>query len=164
MPERSLSPQREFGFLISDAARLLRTYTDQRAREFGSTRAQWAVLNRLERRQGMSQNELACMLDIQPITLARLVDRLCEDGLVERRPDAEDRRVKRLYLTPKAYPVLASLGELGTEIMQATLAGLDDATVRALVRQLEVVKDNLKELLQVGASTTPSDADLKTGT
>lgn len=157
------SPRRELGFLISDAARLLRTYTDQRAREFGATRAQWAVLNRLQRHQGLSQNELACILDVQPITLTRLVDRLCDDGLVERRPDDADRRLKRLFLTEKAYPVLDSLGHVGAEIMNVALEGLDDATVAALVGHLGRVKDNLKERLQNGAPDQTNLADLKTG-
>ncbi|WP_460450046.1 MarR family winged helix-turn-helix transcriptional regulator [Alsobacter sp. SYSU BS001988] len=155
-PERRpATPERELGFLIADAARLLRTYTDQRAREIGTTRAQWAVLNRLERRQGMSQNELACVLDVQPITLARQIDRLCDDGLVERRPDPGDRRLKRLFLTQKAYPVLDSLSAVGGEIMGAALAGLDRDTIAALIRDLGVVKDNLKQRLHLdGAERT----------
>jgi MarR family transcriptional regulator, transcriptional regulator for hemolysin len=147
MEPRAATPERELGFLLSDTARLLRTYTDQRARDIGTTRAQWAVLNRLERRQGMSQNELACVLDVQPITLARQIDRLCEDGLVERRPDPGDRRMKRLFLTPKAYPVLHSLASVGGEIMSGALAGLDRDTIAALIRDLSVVKDNLKQRL-----------------
>src|SRR4051794_4581746 len=89
---------REFAFLVSDVARLMRTLTDQKARDIGTTRAQWAVLVRLERSQGQSQNELAAQLDIQPITLGRLIDKLCRDQLVERRPDPVDRRINRLYL------------------------------------------------------------------
>ena len=102
MPPRSHS--RELLFLISDVARLLRTYADQKARHFGMTRAQWAVLLRLERREGLNQSDLAEDLDIQPITLTRLVDRLCLNGLIERRADPNDRRAKLLYLTPAARP------------------------------------------------------------
>ena len=98
MPHRSQN--REILFTISDVGRLLRTYADQKARRFGQTRAQWAVLLRLERREGLKQSDLAEDLDIQPITLTRLVDRLCDNGLIERRPDPNDRRAKRLYLTP----------------------------------------------------------------
>ena len=93
---------REFAFSVNDVARLLRTYADQKAGQFGMTRAQWAVLARLESHQGLKQSELAEMLDLQPITLTRLVDRLCDNGLIERRADPDDRRAKRLFLTPAA--------------------------------------------------------------
>ena len=83
-----LSPARELGFALSDVARLLRTYSDQRARELGTTRAQWAVLTRLQRCEGVKQNELAEALDLAPITLGRLIDKLTAAGLVERRDDA----------------------------------------------------------------------------
>ena len=96
---RPRNPRREFAFVLNDVARLLRTYADQRARQLGMTRAQWAVLARLEHAEGLKQSELAEMLDLQPITLTRLVDRLCANGLIERRPDPNDRRAKRLYLT-----------------------------------------------------------------
>ena len=98
---RPRNPRREFAFLINDVGRLLRTYADQSARRFGMTRAQWAVLVRLERHEGLKQAELAEMLDLQPITLTRLIDRLCDNGLIERRADANDRRAKRLSLTPR---------------------------------------------------------------
>src|SRR3974390_1319371 len=98
--------EREIGFLINDVARLLRTHADQKASQFGMTRAQWAVLVRIERCQGLKQSELAEILDLQPITLTRLIDRLCDSGLIERRADPADRRAKRLFLTPAARPVL----------------------------------------------------------
>src|ERR1043166_5899802 len=105
-----VTPNREFAFALNDVARLLRTYADQRAAQFGMTRAQWVVLVRLDRSEGLKQCELADILEVQPITLTRLLDRLAENGLIERRPDPEDRRVKRLYLTPAARPVLERLG------------------------------------------------------
>jgi MarR family transcriptional regulator for hemolysin len=93
MPPRSRN--RELLFLISDVGRLLRTYADQKARLHGMTRAQWAVLLRLERREGLKQSELAEALDIQPITLTRLVDRLCANGLIERRAPRRSKRSSR---------------------------------------------------------------------
>ena len=96
---RPRNPRREFAFLLNDVARLLRTYADQRARRLGITRAQWAVMARLEHAEGLKQSELAEMLDLQPITLTRLVDRLCANGMIERRADPNDRRAKRLHLT-----------------------------------------------------------------
>src|SRR4029077_15580143 len=94
------SMSREFGFIISDVARLLRTYADHKAAQFGMTRAQWAVLVRLDRAAGLNQSQLGAMLDPQPIPLTRLLDKLAESGLIERRPDPDDRRAKRLFLTP----------------------------------------------------------------
>src|SRR4029079_1745826 len=104
MPHRSQN--REILFTISDVGRLLRTYAAQKARRFGQTRAQWAVLLRLERREGLKQSDLAEDLDIQPITPTRLVHRLSHHRLIERRPDPNDGRAKRLYLTPAARPLL----------------------------------------------------------
>ena len=105
MPQQPI--KREFAFTIMDVARLLKTYADQRARQFGISRAQWAVLIRIDRSEGLKQSELADMLDLQPITLTRLLDRLADNGLIERRADPNDRRANRLYLKPAAttsYP------------------------------------------------------------
>ena len=102
---------KDFLFLISDLARHMRTQADQRAREHGMTRAQWVILLRLERQPNLSQNELAALAEVEPITVARLVDRLEARGLVERHPDPKDRRVWRLRLTPAAAPVLRAPAE-----------------------------------------------------
>src|SRR6266496_3480382 len=120
---RARNPRREFSFLVNDVARLMRTYADQRARQFGMTRAQWAVLARLEHHEGLKQSELAEMLDLQPITLTRLVDRLCASGLIERRADPNDRRAKRLYLTAQARPLMDRLAQLGADMMATVLDG-----------------------------------------
>jgi MarR family transcriptional regulator for hemolysin len=142
------SPKREFGFLLSDVARLLRTYADQKAAQFGMTRAQWVVLVRLDRSEGLKQNELADILDLQPITLTRLLDRLSDNGLIERRPDPDDRRAKRLFLTPAARPLLERLGDLSEDLMGTAVAGLDDATVEAMRANLGTVKQNLRRAIQ----------------
>src|SRR5690349_23253047 len=97
---QTISQRRELAFLIKDLARMTRTYADQKAAQFGMSYAQWAVLARLARSEGLKQSELAEVLDIQPITLTRLVDRLCDNRLIERRADPTDRRAKRLFLTP----------------------------------------------------------------
>jgi MarR family transcriptional regulator for hemolysin len=145
------SPERELGFALNDAARLLRTYSDQLARELNMTRAQWAVLVRLQRRQGVKQSELADDLDLAPITLARLVDKLCASGLVERRDDETDRRANRLFLTDKATPTLESLGHLGDAMMGKALAGLDERQIALLTEGLRRVKSNIKTELNAGA-------------
>lgn len=146
MPPPSVS--REFAFMLNDVARLLRTYADYKAAQFGMTRAQWAVLVRVDRSEGLNQSELADMLDLQPITLTRLLDKLCDSGLIERRPDPADRRAKRLYLTPAARPLLERLSSLGEETMANTLAGVDGESVLQMVSQLAVVKENLRRLIQ----------------
>src|SRR3954466_2514690 len=152
MPHRSQN--REILFTISDVGRLLRTYADQKARRFGQTRAQWAVLLRLERREGLKQSDLAEDLDIQPITLTRLVDRLCDNGLIERRPDPNDRRAKRLYLTPAARPLLDRIATQVEELAGTVLAGVDPAAVGAMLKQLGLARDNLKRAI---ADRTPQD-------
>ena len=144
---RPRNPRREFAFLISDVARLLRTHADQRARAFGMTRAQWAVLARLESNEGLKQSELAEMLDLQPITLTRLVDRLCASGLIERRADANDRRVKRLYLTAQARPLMDRLAALGQDMMGTVLDGFDLATIERMILELSRTKENLKSAI-----------------
>src|SRR5581483_8614185 len=126
---RPATPHREIGFLISDVARLLRTFLDQQARRFGMTRAQWAVLARLERSEGLKQSELAEMLDIQPITLTRLVDRLCDNGMVERRSCPNDRRAKRLFLTAQARPLMDRLAAFGEQAMSNVLKGIDNESI-----------------------------------
>jgi MarR family transcriptional regulator, transcriptional regulator for hemolysin len=128
-------------------ARLLRTCADQRARALNMTRAQWAVLSRLQRFEGVNQSELAEMLDLAPITLARLIDKLCSQGLVERRDDAKDRRANRLYLTQKAAPTLDQLGALGEELMGRALAGLDTAAIAGMNERMAQIKANLKNEL-----------------
>jgi MarR family transcriptional regulator for hemolysin len=149
---RPRSPQREFAFVLNDVARMLRTYADQRARQFGMTRAQWAVLARLEHNEGLKQSELAEMLDLQPITLTRLVDRLCANGLIERRADPDDRRVKRLYLTEQARPLMDRLADLGQDLMGSVLGGLDIKTIERMIGELGQVKDNLKTAIANKAS------------
>lgn len=144
------SPSRELAFSLHDVARLLRTYADQRARELETTRAQWSVLSKLQRCEGASQSELADALDLAPITLARLIDKLTDAGFVERRDDASDRRVYRLYLTKKAEPALEKLGELAESIMQKALDGVDEPTVANLKRGLDRMKTNLKAVLSSG--------------
>jgi MarR family transcriptional regulator for hemolysin len=138
---------RELGFTLMDVARLLRTYADQRARQFGISRAQWAVLFRLDRSEGLNQSELAELLDLQPITLTRLLDRLAANGLIERKPDPNDRRANRLYLTPAARPLLDRLAELGSDMMDTVLEGFDRKTAERLLHDLEAVRANLRSAI-----------------
>jgi MarR family transcriptional regulator, transcriptional regulator for hemolysin len=143
-----ISSNREFAFTLNDVARMLRTYADQKAAQFGITRAQWVVLARLERSEGLKQSELAEMLELQPISLTRLLDKLCDSGLIERRADPIDRRAKRLFLTAAARPLLEKLGGLGEGLMATALAGLERASVEQMIGQLLIVKENLRQAIQ----------------
>jgi len=135
---------REIAVNLMDVARMLRTYADQRARQFGISRAQWVVLMRLDRSEGLKQSELAEILDLSPISLTRLLDRLAENGLIERRDDPNDRRANRLYLTPAARPLLEQLSKFGNDMMDTVLDGLDGKANDRLLRDLALMKDNLR--------------------
>src|SRR5271156_4663506 len=100
------SLERDPLILLNDVARLTRNRFDQRARTFGMTRAQCVILARLSRQPGLSQNEMAAICEVEPNSVGRLIDRLETRGLVERRPDPTDRRIRRLHLMPAAKPVL----------------------------------------------------------
>jgi MarR family transcriptional regulator for hemolysin len=110
----------------------------------GISRAQWVVLVRLDRSEGLKQSELADILDLQPISLTRLLDRLAENGLIERRPDPHDRRANRLYLMPAARPLIEQLGKLGQDLMTTVLEGIDAKAQERLLHDLGVMKDNLR--------------------
>ena len=144
MSKKPANLQREVLFQLSDVARTMRTYIDQRAREHGMTRAQWIVLARLERQEGMTQAEMAEILEIQPISLVRLVDRLCEHGLVERRPHPRDRRANRLYLTDKGRATFQRLIPLGREVAAEVLAGLGEEGVADLLEKLTLLRNNIR--------------------
>ncbi|MFE8072904.1 MarR family transcriptional regulator [Marinobacteraceae bacterium S3BR75-40.1] len=136
-----------FGFILADCARLQRRYFDRRAKGTGLSRAQWSVLAQLSRHEGLKQAELAELLELQPISLARHIDRLEAQGCVERRPDPQDRRARRLFLTDKAGPLLDQLQCLGQEVREQALAGLDEEQRRLVHAALSQVRDNLSHSL-----------------
>jgi DNA-binding MarR family transcriptional regulator len=131
------------GFLIGDVSRLLRRSFDARARTIGVTRPQWRVLTMLTRHEGINQGGLADLIDVEAITLCRMVDRLAEAGLVERRSDPADRRAWRLYLTDKAKPLLDDLKILGEDLFVEAVAGLSEGEQAELKRMLDQVRGNL---------------------
>ena len=147
---RTGSLEADFLFALFEVQRLLRLYADKQASRYGLTRAQWAVLAKLERTEGLKQTEVAEMMEMQPITLTRLIDKLCQAGLIERRSDETDRRVNRLYLTKTARPMLAKLAVLRSEVTQAALADINVPDAHRLVEQLETIKDNVRNALQGG--------------
>lgn len=152
MPQFPVS--REIAVSVVDVARLLKTYADQRARQFGISRAQWTVLMRLDRCEGLKQSELADVLDLQPISLTRLLDRLAGNGLIERRPDPNDRRANRLYLTPAARPLLEQLSKLGEAMMEEVLETIDQPSRARLLRDLDAMKDNLRAAIARNGNST----------
>jgi DNA-binding MarR family transcriptional regulator len=131
--------------LLSDLARAVRTRADARARAHGMTRAQWMILVRLERQPGMSQNQLAELVEVEPITVGRLVDRLEARGFVERRPDPNDRRIWRLHLTPAADPMLKEIAHARAELNAILVAGIPQRTLDAAIDCLLEMKTNFAE-------------------
>src|SRR5690348_16589239 len=129
--------------LMHDVARMQRTRFDQWARGYGMTRAQGLILLRLEGQPGLSQNELAGICEVEPITVGRLVDRLEARGLVERRPDPADRRINRLHLLPAAQPILEEIASYKEALHEETLEGLDETARAALLDALLHIKNKL---------------------
>lgn len=138
-----IGPESEFLVLLYDVARHMRTRADQMARKHGTTRAQWVVLSRLERQPGLSQNELAAIAEVAPITIARIVDRLEELGLVERCPDPKDRRIWRLRLTAKAAPQLKEIKRLRAQLWALMTENVDDLLLASTGLCLRQMKENL---------------------
>src|SRR5271163_1248426 len=112
--------------LLNDVARLMRTRFDQRARTRGMTRAQWVILSRLSRQPGLSQNEMALICEVEPITVGRLIDRLEARGFVERRADPDDRRIRRLHLLPAAQPILDEIAHYKDDLNQEVFSGMNE--------------------------------------
>lgn len=133
----------DIGFLLGDAARLLRRSFDERARAMGVTRPQWRVLALLKRFDGSTQVTVADMLDVEPITLGRMIDRLQDAGLVERRADPADRRTWRLHLTPEGEQKIEALRPTALALFDDALAGLDAAQREELEAMLNIVRANL---------------------
>ncbi len=139
-------------FTLGEVQRLVRAYADKEAARFGITRAQWAVLAKVERSEGMKQTELAEQMEMQPITLTRLIDKLCENDWIERRGDASDRRVNRLYLLKAGRALLGRLSGLRSELTATALEGIHPADAHRLLLQLEQIKENVRNAIQSTAS------------
>lgn len=131
------------GFLMSDVSRLMRRRFDERARRSGATGAQWRTLKILERHEGLNQGRLAELLEVEPITCSRMIDRLQDAGLVDRRPDPSDRRAWKLHLTPKARPILEELRAVAAGMIEEALQGLNARERSALIAALETIHSNI---------------------
>jgi DNA-binding MarR family transcriptional regulator len=142
----SLDLKRQLVAQLVESSRLLRNYIDHRAKTRGTTRAQWIVLFRLRQQEGLSQVDLADVLELQPISLVRLLDRLVEHGLLERRHDPRDRRANRLFLTASGRQLVDDLDSLRDAIATDVLHGLSDESIETSLKVLHDIKERTKTL------------------
>lgn len=145
---QGMETEPSFGFLVHDVARLFaRRFNQRSVQVLGLTRAQCRVLGYLARNEGINQAGLAELLEIKPMTLVRQIDRMEQDGWIERRPDPADRRARRLVLTAKARPILARIRELSAEVRNEAFASLSEADGQALVDLLRRIHNGMSERL-----------------
>ncbi len=142
----SLDLKRQLVAQLVESSRLLRNYIDHRAKTRGTTRAQWIVLFRLRDQEGLTQVDLADVLELQPISLVRLLDRLVEHGLLERRPDPKDRRANRLFLTKAGRQLVDDLDGLRDAIASDVLRDVSTEHIQTSLVTLRAVKDRIKAL------------------
>jgi len=146
----SLDLKRELVAQLVESSRLLRNYVDQRAKGRGTTRAQWIVLFRLREQEGLSQVDLADVLELQPISLVRLLDRLVEHGLLERQTDPRDRRANRLFLTPAGRQLVDDLDSLRDSIAAKVLQDVSSASIQTTLDTLRDIKERIKGAVDPG--------------
>ncbi len=137
---------RNFGFVLNDVARLLRTIFDRRVKSLGLTRSQWWVLHHVFRNDGATQSELAELLEVEKATLGRLLDRLSEKGWIRREAHAGDRRAKRIYLTEEVEPAMKAMRAAAADLRREAFSGLSAQEREQLVDCLLEVKENLTRL------------------
>lgn len=131
------------GFLIGDVARLMRRRFDTRAKQIGVTRPQWRTLSVLSRNEGINQGGLAELMEIEPITICRMIDRLEDAGLVERRRDPADRRAWQIYMTDKSRPLVTQLRDIGEQMFDEAMEGLNQSQRNTFKDTLELIRGNL---------------------
>jgi DNA-binding MarR family transcriptional regulator len=137
-----------FGYLLSDVTLLFRKHFDRRAVKFGLTRAQWRATKMLYHREGLRQAELAEFLEMEPIAVGRVIDRLQAAGFVERRPDPKDRRAWRLYTTEQARVIIDDMESIARELRKDATRGIDPDELRQALAVINRIKDNLLALEQ----------------
>ncbi|MCJ2188429.1 MarR family winged helix-turn-helix transcriptional regulator [Novosphingobium beihaiensis] len=135
--------ERRVGTVLAQVARLMRRAFDERAREIGVTRPQWQVLSVLLRHEGIKQGGLAELLEVEPITAGRMIDRMQEAGLVERRADPADRRAWQLYLTGRGRKIIDRLQPLAVETSRAAFEGVSEEETVQLLHTLDRILENL---------------------
>lgn len=149
--------ENDFLTLLMVVARLSRVEADRRARQYGMTRAQWGILIHLKVRPGLSQKELSDILEVEPISVARLVDRLARAGLVQRCADERDRRVWRLHLLPAAAPLMSEIDRHRLELSDFITKGLSDPEREMARHVLQHMKKNLLRELHPAGLTKPGE-------
>lgn len=154
----SLDLKRQVVAQLIETSRLLRNHIDQRAKERGTTRAQWIVLFRLRQQEGLTQVDLADVLELQPISLVRLLDRLVDHKLLERKPDPKDRRANRLFLTPKGRQLVDELDSLRDAIATDVLRDIPENAVESTLRTLVEMKERIKAGPEIPAEADPPKA------
>jgi DNA-binding MarR family transcriptional regulator len=153
---RILDREVRFAFLIHDVSRLRRVMFDRIVRGLGTSRSQWWVLAFLSRDDGSPQTNLADELDVGKVALGGLIDRLEEAGMVQRRPDPIDRRVKRVFLTKEGRKLVSQNKELDKSVNETTLQGVSEADFEITMRTLDKMKSNL--LAAMGGTASSDDA------
>jgi MarR family transcriptional regulator, transcriptional regulator for hemolysin len=148
----SLDLKRQLIAQLIESSRLLRNYIDQRAKRRGTTRAQWIVLFRLRQQEGLSQVDLAEVLELQPISLVRLLDRLVEHGLLERRSDPKDRRANRLFLTASGRQLVDDLDSLRDAIATDVLQEIPTSAIETSLTTLRDIKERIKSVAERAAN------------
>jgi len=143
MPLMVSSGIERLGFLIHDVQRLMRKRFEARAGGLGLSAAQWRLLVHVSKEEGVTQARLAELLEIEPISVSRLIDRMEEGGWIERRTDAADRRVRTIHPTDKARAVYAEVKSLAVEVYEEALTGVSADNRRALIEALETMTENL---------------------
>ncbi|RAO76865.1 MarR family winged helix-turn-helix transcriptional regulator [Dyella jiangningensis] len=145
-----------FGYLLGDVTLLFRKHFDRRAVKFGLTRAQWRATKMLYYREGLRQTELAEQLEMEPIAVGRVIDRLQAAGFVERRPDPKDRRAWRLYVTDQARDVIADMEEIAVGLRKDATRGITVPELQQALGVLNRMKDNLQAL---DGGVSPEDGE-----
>ena len=150
LKRQSLDLKRQLVAQLVESSRLLRNYIEHRAKGRGTTRAQWIVLFRLRQQEGLSQVDLADVLELQPISLVRLLDRLVEHGLLERRHDPRDRRANRLFLTASGRQLVDDLDSLRDSIAADVFRDISAESIQTTLETLRDVKERIKGLAEPG--------------
>lgn len=147
-------PRSNFAYPLLDVTRLLRKHFDRRAEPLGLTRAQWRAIKVIHRHEGISQKALAELLEMEPIPVGRVIDRLQQAGFVERRADPQDRRVWRLHTMDRAHGVLDDMEIIAAGLRDDALTGIADAELAACLGVLERMKQNLLALEEPSSRNT----------
>lgn len=151
-PVRRVAPQPNLriGFLVHDVSRMRRTLFDQRVKELGITRAQWSALSALSRHEteGSIQSDLARELEVGKVTIGGLIDRLESSGIVERRPDKDDRRIRRVFITARGYDVIEQMQSIGRDLSKLIMKNISIDQIHAAEDVLHEMKVNLRDALK----------------